>query len=188
MKINEHNFILYLRRKDEKALDYVVDIYGGIIKGVVKSYLYNLQSIQDECINDVFLGIWNNIECFDPERSTFKNWIIGIAKFKSIDYKRKYLKHIEYENIDNMNLAKEDFSEELIKDELSKEVEEMIGCLKEKDKQLFYKLYVEQKQVDEVSDDLGIKREIIYNRLSRAKKKIKELFGRKYDGGIKCEK
>ena len=71
-----------------------------------------MQGVQDECINDVLLAIWNNINSFDEERSTFKNWIMGIARFKSIDYKRKYLKHLEYENIDNVNLVKEDFSEE----------------------------------------------------------------------------
>lgn len=188
MKVNEENFILHLRRKNENALDYVVDVYGGLIKAVVKKYLYNISSVQDECISDVFLGIWNNIDSFDPERSTFKNWIIGISKFKAIDYKRKYLKHLEYENIDDMNLAREDFSEELIKNELSNEVQEMMNCLKEKDRQLFYKLYIEEQQVDEVSCDMGMKREVIYNRLSRAKKKIKELFELNKNGGIKYEK
>lgn len=188
MKINEHNFILYLRRKNEKALDYVIDVYGGIIKAVVKKHLYNLQSVQGECINDILLAIWNNIEYFDPERSTFKNWVIGISKFKSIDYKRKHLKGLNHENIDDINLSKEDFSEELIKNELSYEVEQMMQCLKEKDRQLFYKLYVEEKEVDEISDDMGMKREVIYNRISRAKKKIKELFTVKHDGGIKYEK
>ena len=41
MKINEENFIIQLRRKNEKALDYVIDNYGWIIKSIVKKHLYN---------------------------------------------------------------------------------------------------------------------------------------------------
>ena len=88
MKINEENFIIQLRRKNERAMDYVIDTYGYIIKSVVKKHLYNLASVQEECVNDVLLAIWNNINSFDEERSSFKNWIIGISQFKSIDYKR----------------------------------------------------------------------------------------------------
>lgn len=187
MTISEDNFILQLKKRNEKALDYVIDIYGGLIKAVVKKHLYNLQSVQDECINDVFLGIWNNIDSFDEERSTFKNWIMGVSRFKAIDYKRKYLKHLEYEDIDNVNLVKGDFSEELIRDELSAEVNEMMKCLKEKDRQIFYKLYIEEKELEEVSSDMGMKKDAIYNRVSRAKKKLKDIFSAELRGGSKYE-
>ena len=95
----------------------------------------------------MFLAIWNNIDSFDEERSTFKNWIMGICRFKAIDYKRKYLKHIEYDSVENIDLMEEDFSEELIKDELSEEVNKMMKCLKEKDRQIFYKLYIEERKI-----------------------------------------
>ena len=39
MKIKEENFILELRRKNEKALDYVIDNYGWIIKSIVRKHL-----------------------------------------------------------------------------------------------------------------------------------------------------
>jgi len=90
MKINEENFLNQLKKKNEKALDYVIDTYGWIIKSVIKKHLYNLQSVQDECINDVLLGLWNNIDKFDENKSEFKNWIAGIAKFKAIDYSLKF--------------------------------------------------------------------------------------------------
>lgn len=187
MKINEQNFITQLIRKNEQALDYVIDTYGYVIKAVVRKHLYNLESFQDECINDVLLGIWNNINSFDKDRSTFKNWIIGISKFKAIDYKRKYLKDLKNSNIDDLNIVKDDFAEEIIKDELSKEIKEMMDCLKEKDREIFYKLYVEEKEMDEVSEDIGMKRDVIYNRISRAKKKIKEIFKINENGGMKYE-
>ena len=176
MKINEENFVIQLRLKNEQALDFVIDNYGYVIKAVIKKHLYNLESVQEECINDVFLGIWNNINYFDEDKSSFKNWIIGISKFKSIDYKRKYLKELENSNIDDLDIAKDDFTEELVRNELSREVEELMECLKEKDREIFLKLYVEEKEMDRVSEETGLKRAVIYNRVSRARKKLKEVF------------
>lgn len=176
MKINEENFIIQLRKRNEKALDYVIDTYGWIIKSIVKKHLYNLQSVQDECINDVLIVIWNNIDTFDENKSEFKNWVAGIAKFKSIDYKRKYLKGLEYENIDDLNISVSESTYEILENELSLEVEEMLNCLNEKDRDLFYKLYVEEIEVNKISEETGMKRDAIYNRVSRAKKKIRDIF------------
>lgn len=176
MKINEENFLDQLKKKNEKALDYVIDTYGWIIKSVIKKHLYNLQSVQDECINDVLLGLWNNIDKFDENKSEFKNWIAGIAKFKAIDYKRKYLRELDNENVDDLNITVDDSIHELLKNELSLEMQEMMNSLKEKDRELFYKLYVEEIEVDKVSQETGIKRDAIYNRVSRAKKKLRDIF------------
>ena len=126
MKINEENFLDQLKKKNEKALDYVIDTYGWIIKSVIKKHLYNLQSVQDECINDVLLGLWNNIDKFDENKSEFKNWIAGIAKFKAIDYKRKYLRELDNENVDDLNITVDDSIHELLKNELSLEMQEMM--------------------------------------------------------------
>lgn len=176
MKINEENFLDQLKTKNEKALDYVIDTYGWIIKSIIKKHLYNLQSVQDECINDVLLGLWNNIDKFDENKSEFKNWIAGIAKFKAIDYKRKYLRELDNENVDDLNITVDDSINELLKNELSLEMQEMMNSLKEKDRELFYKLYVEEIEVDKVSQETGIKRDVIYNRVSRAKKKLRDIF------------
>ncbi|MGL6105248.1 sigma-70 family RNA polymerase sigma factor [Romboutsia sp.] len=177
MKITEENFILKLKQRDDKALEYVIDNYGWIIKSIVKKNLYNLEMYQDECINDILLGLWNNIESFDEERSTFKNWIAGISKYKTIDYRRKYLKNLQYEDIDNMEIKTEDNTcKELIENEISQELENMLSHLKDKDKELFLKLYVEEKDIDTISEETGMNRDVIYNRVSRSKKKLRDIF------------
>ena len=61
MKITEENVVEQLMMKNEKALFYIVDQYGGIIKSLIKKYLGNLETIQDECLDDVLLLIWNNV-------------------------------------------------------------------------------------------------------------------------------
>lgn len=176
MRITEDNFISRMIKRDEDALEYFIDNYGWVVKTVVSKQLYNLKSIQEECINDVFLGIWNNISSFDPSRSNFKNWTAAIAKYKSIDYKRKYLKNIEQTSIDDLTLCSaENPEEEMLKMELNDDIKELINCLAERDRELFYKLYIEEKDMDDVSKETGFKKDVIYNRLSRGKKKLRDM-------------
>ena len=79
-----------IKRKDENAFNILVDIYGGVIKSIVIYHMRGFLEYTDECINDVLLSVWNNIESYDSEKNSLKNWLGAIAKYKCIDYKKKY--------------------------------------------------------------------------------------------------
>lgn len=129
MKVDENNYIRELRNRNEKALDYIIDNYGWIIKSIVKN--------------------------------------------------------LNYEDIDDLNISEDSFETKALENELSDEVESLLKCLKEKDRDLFYKLYVEEMDIDEVSEEYGMKKDVVYNRLSRAKKKIKNIFNINKRRGVK---
>lgn len=78
--------------KKEKGLELLIDQYGGLITAIVRKHLGTLKSYEEECVNDVLLAIWHHIHRFDSEKNTFKNWVAAIAKYKAIDYQRKYIK------------------------------------------------------------------------------------------------
>ena len=90
MKINESNFVEELSHRNEKALEYVMVHYGGLVKSVTHRYLNVLSQYEEECINDVFFAVWEHIDSYDSARNPFANWIGGIARLKALDYKRKY--------------------------------------------------------------------------------------------------
>lgn len=177
MNITEENFVFQLRNRNEEALEYVIDNYGWIIKSIVKKHLYNLKDHQEECINDIFLGIWNNIASFNEDKSSFKNWIAGISKYKTIDYRRKYLRDLNNVNIDNLKiLAEDDVYKEVIQKDIDKDINELLSCLKKEDKEIFLKLYVEEQEINRISKETGLKKEVLYNRISRGKRKLKNIF------------
>lgn len=90
MKVTEDNFIPLLCQKHEKALEYCMLHYGGLVKAVIHRYLGNLPEYEEECQNDVFFAVWNHIDAYDPQRNPFSNWIAGVARLKALDCKRKY--------------------------------------------------------------------------------------------------
>jgi len=176
-RITEENFIDRLKSRDEKALEYVIDTYGWVIKSIVRKHLYNLESHQEECINDILLGIWNNIYSFNKNKSTFKSWVAAISKYKTIDYRRKYLRDLKNENIDNIKIISEDdVFKEITKKDLDKDLDELLNCLKNEDKNLFLRLYVEEQDVSHISNVTGLKKDVIYNRVSRGKRKLRSMF------------
>ncbi len=174
MKIGEKNYIKQLRLHNEKALAYVIDEYGGLIMSVIRKYLFYLPEKQEECFDDVLLKIWQNIESFDENKSTFRNWAAAVAKYQAIDYLRSYRKELQTVNIEDAVIVQEDHAlAGMIEKEINLEVEKMLECLKPQDRELFYKLYVEEKSMKQISCETGIKQEVIYNRLSRGRKKLR---------------
>ena len=174
MKIGEKNYIKQLRLHNEKALAYVIDEYGGLIMSVIRKHLFYLPEKQEECFDDVLLKIWQNIESFDENKSTFRNWAAAVAKYQAIDYLRSYRKELQTVNIEDAVIVQEDHAlAGMIEKEINSEVEKMLECLKPQDREFFYKLYVEEKSMKQISCETGIKQEVIYNRLSRGRKKLR---------------
>lgn len=180
LQITEDNFIEQIKKKNEKALEYVIYNYGWVLKSVIKKHLYYLPDYHEECLNDCLMSIWENICYYDPEKSSFKNWIGGVAKYKALNYVRKYLRDLENENIENITVFTEDNAlKAILTKELSLETEKMLECLSEEDREIFIKLYFEEKNMDEISCDTGLAKPVLYNRLSRGRKKMRQAFSLK---------
>lgn len=168
-----------IKKRNEKGMELLINEYAPLIKAIVKRHLYNLPQYHEECINDVYLGIWNNIASFDKEKNILKNWIAAITKYRAIDYKRKYLKTLEHIDITELEIES-DFTieKELLKNELEYETEEFLKCLSVFDKQLFIKLFVKEESIKEVSEEFNMKPSVVYNRVSRGKSKLRSLFSK----------
>lgn len=177
MRIGENNYIHELQLHNEEALLYVIDEYGGLIMSVIRKHLFRMQERQEECFDDVLLNIWQNISRYDEKKNSFKNWVAAIARYRCIDYLRQYRHELEMLNIEDVMIAEEDMMlKEMVEREISEEVEKMLALLKPLDRELFMKLYVEEKSVGQVSDETGLKKDVIYNRVSRGKRKIGKRF------------
>ena len=185
MRINEKNFIKYLNKKNEKALDYIVDTYGGLIKSIVNKHLYSLTDYNDECINDILLAIWNGIDKYDESKVEFKNWLAAISRYKCISYQRKYLNiELMTDDIENIDLKGDDNIERYLeKEELKKEIDSLLSALNPKDKDIFIRYYINEEKVRDIAEIYSVKEEVIYNRISRGKKKIKSIFGNSFEEG-----
>ncbi|MDE6625112.1 MAG: sigma-70 family RNA polymerase sigma factor [Lachnospiraceae bacterium] len=172
--ITEKNYIRQLLKGNEDALMYVVDNYGGLVKFIAHKYLYRCPEDEKECINDVFLSVWQNIAYYDETKNSFKNWVAVITKYKAINILKKQLNRIEEIAIDNIELVSEETAErEIMENIISEETEQMLSCLSEQDRGILIKCYAEDINIDEIGKLYNLKPASVYSRISRAKKKLR---------------
>jgi len=170
--LGDELMIKYIKKKKEIGVEMLIDNYRGLVTAVVRKHLGVLVNYEEECVSDVFLSVWDNIRSFDKNKNSFKNWICAIAKYRAIDYKRRYLSKIE-----TVDLSNEIYyvDTQLIKSEVEEEVKDILTHLSERDRDLFVKHYIEGEDLESIAFKNNTKVSNLYNRLSRGRRKIREI-------------
>lgn len=184
MKINEGNYIEELRRKNPRALDYIIDEYGSVIKGITVKVLSVLgdEGLVEECIADVFLLIWQNSYKYDEKKGSFKSWIGAITKFKAIDYYRKYSKSIHKDIIED-DLSTGLGTEEIYISKIETEgLISIIEGLDEPDRTIFTMKYLLGETTKKISEVVKLSISAVNTRISRGREKIKKSYYKEVGG------
>ena len=184
VKINEGNYIEELRRKNPRALDYIIDEYGSVIKGITVKVLSVLgdEGLVEECIADVFLSIWQNSYKYDEKKGSFKSWIGAITKFKAIDYYRKYSKNTHQDIIEDdlsTGLSTEEMYLSMIETE---RLISIIEGLKEPDRTIFTMKYLLGETTKKISEVVKLSVSAVNVRISRGREKIKKSYYKEVGG------
>ena len=148
----------------------LIDNYNGLLTSVIRTHINSITNYEEECISDVLFAIWENIESYNSKENSFKNWICAIAKYKAIDYKRKYL----YKTMEELNSDLFYIDDNLYKLEMEDEIEELLSSLNDKDKELFRRYYLDGDKLEEIAIDNSTNVTNLHSRLSRGRKKIRE--------------
>lgn len=157
-----------IKNRDEKSLRAFIDSYGPVMKASIYKVLTFNENVRMEVLNDSVLAVWDNIDSFDPARSSFKNWCAGVARYKAIDALRKEIRHksVDLDEVSPYLSTDDDISID--------ETEEILKVLDEKDREIFRKLFLEGYSYDDLTKVYDISKAGLYNRVARGKKKIKE--------------
>ena len=173
-EINKDNYIKALREKNIEALDFIMDTYSNLIFKVAYKVL-NKRELSEECINDVFLKVWNNIDRFNKEDDKFKNWICTITKYTEIDMLRREKKHssnlsIEEEPLNSKSELEKDFQNDndllIIKNE--------INSMDKIDREIFIRRFYYGEKIRVISEKLGMTDNAINLRILRGRKRLSE--------------
>lgn len=177
-KITEKNYIQRLCAKDQRALEFVIERYGGLLYSIIRKKLSLIPDKVDECFDDVLLKVWDHAEDYDEEKCEFKGWLAAIARYQSIDYLRK----AKREEFGQAGESLEDIVNEpgfdddrfrAIEETIDNEFEQLLSCLSPEDREIFRRIYQRGDSMDEISQDMNIPKDQLYNHTSRGKKKIR---------------
>lgn len=176
--IDDRNYLKQLRKHNPDALEYVIHQYGGAVKQVISKTLYNFTEEIQECMDDVFLEVWNNIHKYDESKGSLKNWILAIARYRAINYLKKLSKRYAEENIDTVE-NKMDFAIYIdeMDDQSASLLDELLEGLSDMDKKIITKRYIEEAEISDIARDCNLKESTIYSRISRSKSKLRKKLG-----------
>lgn len=84
---NIQDWLRRLRHGDQQAAEAIYRGYFGSVKGFVSLHVHDSVAVE-EIVDDTFLAAFSNPERFEG-RSSFKTWLMSIAKNKSYDWLRR---------------------------------------------------------------------------------------------------
>ena len=116
------------------------------------------------------MAVWQNIDSYDCNRSSFKNWCASVARYKAIDTLRREVRHNNREEIrDENSYTGNEFDRVLLK--------EIFQYLSPEDRKLFEAIFIEGYTYDEMAQKLGVSKDALYSRVKRNRRKIEKEFG-----------
>src|SRR6267154_775582 len=94
-----------LLERDPDALETLISRYSREVFYFIRLVLDGVGFAQDaeECVNDLFVAVWQEIDSFDPERGTLRTWLTMRAKYIALDRRR----HLIRRQVHNVQSADE---------------------------------------------------------------------------------
>ncbi|MDQ6662434.1 MAG: sigma-70 family RNA polymerase sigma factor [Chloroflexota bacterium] len=83
-----------LLERNPEALETIISRYSREVFYFIRLVLDGIGVAQDaeECVNDLFVAVWQEIETFDPGRGTLRTWLTMRAKYIALDRRRQLIR------------------------------------------------------------------------------------------------
>jgi len=169
--------IILIKKRKPNALEKVMDLYVDSVYHVAKSILYSIAPEEDieECVQDVFLEVWDTVDKFNPDRATFKTWILMICKYKALNRRKSSNKNVKVVELDEKLIStKENLENNYLAKEGTKEIVSAINSFPPIDKEVFVRRYILEQRIDDIGIIMNLSRQAVDNRLWRGRKFLKE--------------
>ena len=184
--MNDRELAQQVAKRDERAFDELIRLYGGLVKAIVSYHMRDIPMWREDCVNDVLFSIWQNIDRYDPSKNSLKNWIGAVAKYRAINYQRKYYRELVTGELNEALADEKDIDSDILKREIEEETMALLSNLKPKDKEIFIRRYILEQPINIIAAQSKKSPSWIYNRISRAKKKLRREYKEKWSDC--CEK
>jgi len=177
----EQTILLQVKQRDPAGLESIMDAYAGKLYGLAGRILHGIAKQEDieECVSDVFVAFWEQIDRYDPDKGDLLTWLYMLTKFRALDYRRKMIgkpAHRSFDQIDGWthSIAGSEMTEQIaIQKEHRTELLKMLHTLPEMDRAILYRRYYADESTDTIAAGLSLSVKAVENRLRRARQILK---------------
>ncbi|HEY7983745.1 MAG TPA: sigma-70 family RNA polymerase sigma factor [Ktedonobacterales bacterium] len=185
-----------LATRDARALEALIMRYSREVAYFVRMVLEGVGTAQDteECVSDLFIAAWDEIDTFDPARGTLRTWLTMRAKYLALDRRRQLQRRQAHavpldrpseafgatdsraaNEVPRYHLAdSESLEGMLVRREQQEQLRAALDELPELDRLLVYMRYFRLSTTEEIAARTSLTRRAIDTRLWRARKTLRD--------------
>jgi RNA polymerase sigma-70 factor (ECF subfamily) len=185
-----------LATRDPRALEALILRYSREVAYFVRMVLEGVGTAQDaeECVSDLFIAAWEEIDTFDPARGTLRTWLTMRAKYLALDRRRQLQRrsahaipldrpsdgygsadaHVASEAPQHYLADAESLEGLLLRREQQQQLRAALEELPELDRLLVYMRYFRLSTTEEIAARTGLTRRAIDTRLWRTRKVLRD--------------
>jgi RNA polymerase sigma-70 factor, ECF subfamily len=214
--LDEQRLIQGLRARNPRILETLIAQYSHELFYFIRLVLEGVGSAQDaeECVNDLFVTVWQDFDSFDSARGSLRTWLTMRAKYIALDRRRHLMRrnpsgalvasHLADQNINQDFIGADDISREkasmsqrmetsldtlLEQRERRDEVRRALEQLPDLDRLLVYLRYFQLASIDEIALRTGLSKHAVDTRLWRVRKSLRETLQEQvHDSSLKTTK
>ncbi len=175
--MHEKEIIELILERNEKGLSLLQTYYSPLMRYIVSPILKDSRE-QEECISEITMKIWDNIQSFDSNKGSWNAWITAISRNSALSRARKIKPTVSTEDIPKDLPSPDPTPEEVL---ILKERQELLikalNQLSQKDRAIFYRKYYYLQSTAQIAMEMSTTERAVEGKLYRIKKRLRKLLG-----------
>ena len=177
--MNDTEIIKLLKKDSPRGMEELIEKYGGLVKYIITNILGNHnKSDIEECLWDVFYEFWQQIDDYDANKGSVKNYLVGIGRYMALNRYRS-LSRYQQRNVpieeDTIAIeSDEDLEGEVIESLKSTAISEVLLEMKQPDRDIFIRRYFWFEKVKDIAKALKLDNKQVENRLYKGRERLKK--------------
>lgn len=173
--LDEEKLLWLLKARDTKALDKAIEAYTPYMSVVLYNAFGSQLSREDseEVVADVFIALWQNAEKIDLSKGSIRSYLASAAKHSAI---KRLQKMADYTPLEDVEIG--DDGNTVEKHSENSVLWDAVLSLGEPDNEIFVRFYRYDESLKEISRAMGLNLSTVKTRLSRGKRKLKEILSK----------
>lgn len=172
--VQEKDIIQLILKKDERGAEELLRSYGPLMRYIIKPILKSDEDMA-ECISDICMRVWNNIDKFDADKGSWTGWLTVISRNTAISFLKKNQDSGISDVLDEeLEDSAPQPADRLIQKEEAKRLKSALSELSQSEYMLFYRKYYYRQTAAQIAREMGITTKAAERRLDRIKEKLRK--------------
>ncbi|NMB44173.1 MAG: sigma-70 family RNA polymerase sigma factor [Clostridiales bacterium] len=181
--MQDQKIVNLIKEGNELGFVKLADKYEKLLFYIAKGILGSRTEDIEECVNDTYMKLWNNIDKYDINKASLKTYLKIIVRNTAINRLRDLSRHENNQLSDDISeIAKyyadnsQDIEDRIFAKESIETLNELIKSLKPKDKEIIIRKYFYLQSSKQIAKAMKMTVTAVDSKASRRRKKLKKEF------------